>query len=315
MQFNSKYAALLVCAAVTFAPGAFAQRGGRFKVYTPEAIARGQESYNKTCGYCHGEKAKGGQAGPDLIRSDVSLRDEDGIGMAEYLKGAVHQKAVKLALEQTAVFDIAAYVHSRIMNAANQRGDGILPEAVAKAGNAQAGEAYFNGAGGCTQCHSITGNMKGIGAKYDIVTLQDRVAMPSRGGPGGGRGGGGGGGGGRGASGAGGGRGAAGFSGGGGAGFGGGRGGGAAPDVPPGPLAITATVTLADKTKVEGTPVRVTDFEVVLRLADGTQKTWPREDGIPSVENHDPLAKHIEILKTMTDQRMHDLTAYLATIK
>jgi hypothetical protein len=33
------------------------------------------------------------------------------------------------------------------------------------------------------------------------------------------------------------------------------------------------------------------------------------------VENHDPLAKHIEILKTMTDQRMHDLTAYLATLK
>jgi cytochrome c oxidase cbb3-type subunit 3 len=86
-------------------------------------------------------------------------------------------------------------------------------------------------------------------------------------------------------------------------------------DGPPNPLAITATVTLADGKKVEGTPVRVTDFEVVLRLADGTQQTWPREDGIPGVENHDPLAKHIEILKTMTDQRMHDLTAYLATLK
>ena len=289
MQFNSRYAALIICAALTLAPGAFAQRAGRFKIYTPEAISRGQDSYNKTCGYCHGEKAKGGQVGPDLIRSDVSLHDEDGIGMAEYLKGAAHQKAVKLALEQTAVFDIAAYIHSRINNAASQRGDGILVDVVAKAGNAQAGEAYFNGPGGCTQCHSITGNMKGIGAKYDIVTLQERVAMPSRGGPGGGHGGGGG---------------------------GGGRGGGAAaPDVPPGPLAITSTVTLADGTKVEGTPIRVTDFEVVLRLADGTQKTWPREDGIPSVENHDPLAKHIEILKTMTDQRMHDLTAYLATLK
>ena len=309
MRFNTRYAAPIVCAALTFAPGAFAQRAGRFKIYPAEAVTRGQASYNTTCGYCHGEKAKGGQVGPDLIASDVSLRDEDGIGMSEYLKGAVHQKAVKLDLQQSAVFDIAAYIHSRIVNAATQRGDGILVDAVAKAGNAKAGETYFNGAGGCTKCHSIDGNMKGIGSKYDIVTLQERVAMPSRGGPGGGRGGGG-----RGAGGASGG--AAGASGGG-RGGGGRRGGGAAAaaDGPPNPLAITATVTLADGKKVEGTPVRVTDFEVVLRLADGTQQTWPREDGIPAVEDHDPLAKHIEILKTMTDQRMHDLTAYLATLK
>ena len=305
MRFNTRYAALLLCVALTFAPGAFAQRGGRFKIYPAESVTRGQDSYNKTCGYCHGEKAKGGQAGPDLITSDVSLRDEDGVGMAEYLKGAVHQKAVKLDLQQPAVFDIAAYIHSRIVNAAPQRGDGILVDAVARAGNAKAGEAYFNGAGGCTKCHSIDGNLKGIGSKYDIVTLQDRVAMPSRGGAAGGRGGG---------------RGAGGASGasGGGRGAGGGRRGGgaaAAADGPPNPLAITATVTLADGKKVEGTPVRVTDFEIVLRLADGTQQTWPREDGIPGVENHDPLAKHIEILKTMTDQRMHDLTAYLATLK
>jgi cytochrome c2 len=289
-----------LCSALTFAPGAFAQRAGRFKAYPAEAVTRGNDSYNKTCGYCHGDKAKGGQVGPDLIRSDISLHDEDGIGMAEYLKGAVHQKVVNLDLQQSLVYDIAAYIHSRITNAASQRGDGILVEAVAKAGNAKAGETYFNGAGGCTKCHSIDGNLKGIGSKYDIVTLQDRVAMPSRDLPGaGGRGAGG-----RGAGGGGGGRGR------------GGRGGEvAAADGPPNPLAITATVTLADGKKVEGTPVRVTDFEVVLRLADGTQQTWPREDGIPSVENHDPLAQHLEILKTMTDQRMHDLTAYLATLK
>ncbi len=282
MPFHTTHATLLLCAALTFAPAALAQRGGRFKIYPPEAVTRGNDSYNKTCGYCHGEKAKGGQVGPDLIRSDVSLRDEDGIGLAEYLKGAVHQKAVKLDLQQPLVSDIAAYIHSRIVNAATQRGDGILVDAVANAGNANAGEAYFKGAGGCTQCHSIDGNMKGIGSKYDIVTLQDRVAMPSRGGP---------------------------------LGRGGGRGGAGGAAGPPGPLAISATVTLADGKKVEGTPVRVTDFEVTLRLADGTQQTWPREDGIPGVETHDPLAKHIEILKTMTDQRMHDLTAYLATLK
>ncbi len=305
MKMNHRSALILLCVAA-LSPTAFAQRGGRFKIYPPEAITRGLDSYNKTCGYCHGEKAKGGQAGPDLIRSDVSLHDEDGVGMAAYLKGAVHQKAVKLTLDQPVVYDIAAYIHSRISNAASQRGDGILADVVAKAGDPKAGEAWFKGGGGCTACHNVEGDFKGIGSKYDIVTLQDRVAMPARGGGRGGPGGGGRGrGGAPGASGA-----AGGFA---------GRGPGgppAAAEAPPAnPLAITATVTTADGKKFEGTPVRVTDFEVILRLADGTQQTWQREDGVPKVEEHDPLAKHIEILKKMTDKHMHDLTAYLATIK
>ena len=96
MRFNTRYAAPILCAALTFAPGAFAQRAGRFKVYPAEAVTRGNDSYNKTCGYCHGDKAKGGQVGPDLIRSDISLHDEDGIAMAEYPgRARVHQKAVK----------------------------------------------------------------------------------------------------------------------------------------------------------------------------------------------------------------------------
>ena len=42
-------------------------RGGRFKIYPAEAVNRGLPAYNSTCGYCHGERGKGGQAGPDLI--------------------------------------------------------------------------------------------------------------------------------------------------------------------------------------------------------------------------------------------------------
>src|SRR6202166_1561171 len=40
-------------------------------------------------------------------------------------------------------------------------------------GNAKAGEAYFNGAGKCATCHSVTGDLAGIGAKYtDVRALQ-----------------------------------------------------------------------------------------------------------------------------------------------
>src|SRR5207302_9719239 len=61
-------------------------------------------------------------------------------------------------------------------------------------GNAKAGEAWFNGAGKCSTCHSATGDLKGIGGRYDPATLEGRFLFP-RGGGRGGRGGGGGGGG------------------------------------------------------------------------------------------------------------------------
>ena len=45
-------------------------------------------------------------------------------------------------------------------------------------GDPKAGQAYFNGAGKCDTCHSAEGDLKGIGAKYDPVTLQGKIVMP-----------------------------------------------------------------------------------------------------------------------------------------
>ena len=58
-------------------------------------------------------------------------------------------------------------------------------------GNAKAGEAWFNGAGQCSTCHSATGDLKGIGGRFDPATLQGRFLFPRGGGGRGGRGGGG----------------------------------------------------------------------------------------------------------------------------
>src|SRR5215472_13515221 len=45
----------------------------------PAAIARGRALYDTNCSFCHGEDARGGaQGGPNLIRSDVSMRDQNG---------------------------------------------------------------------------------------------------------------------------------------------------------------------------------------------------------------------------------------------
>src|SRR5580700_9290702 len=92
-------------------------RGPRFKIYSEEAVKRGLPAYNTTCGYCHGDRGKGGKAGPDLIASVVTLHDEDGVQLANYVRAAEHAKVVKIDASDTEMADIAAYLHSRIVYA------------------------------------------------------------------------------------------------------------------------------------------------------------------------------------------------------
>jgi mono/diheme cytochrome c family protein len=247
-----------------------APRGSRFKIYPADAVERGLASYNATCGYCHGERGKGGKAGPDLIASLVTLHDEDGVQIAAYLKGPEHLKAVKVDASDAKVADIAAYLHSRVIYAS---GRGNVRTSEILVGDAKAGERYFTGEGGCAKCHSPSGDLKGVGAKYDPPTLQERIVMPRSGRGGFGR--------------------------------------GAAVN----PTAPYAVVTLPSGETLKGTPLRVTDFDVTLRFADGSTKTWARERGIPKVETVDPLQAHIDIMRKLSDTNMHNLTAYLATLQ
>lgn len=264
-------AALLACVNMVSAQPAGGRGGGRvgrFKVYPSDAVDRGLPAYNSTCGYCHGARGKGGQAGPDLIVSTITLHDEDGVQLANFVRGAQHSKVAKVEFTESQMGDIAAYLHSRVIYASG-RGEVRLAEVLI--GNAKDGEMYFNGGGGCNQCHSPTGNLKGVGAKYDVATLQDRLVMPRAGRGGFGR--------------------------------------GAAQ------LAPYATVTLPSGQTFKGAPVRVTDFDVVIRFDDGSTKTWARHRGVPKVEITDPLQAHIDIMMRLTDRDMHNLTAYLATLK
>lgn len=239
--------------------------GGRFKVYEPAAISRGLPAYTSNCASCHGDSARGGKTGPDLIRSAATLHDTDGVQIGEALKSAVHQNAVKLNLPVDRIYDIAAYLHSRVIESA---GRGQVHTAEVLVGDVRAGEAYFNGAGRCNTCHSMTGDLKGIGGKFDAAALQERIVMPPR------------------TSGKG---------------------------LPAN--SIKATVTPANGSPVAGVLIRVTDFDVVIRLADGSQQSWTRNHGVPKVETTDPLQVHYDIMRTLKDSDMHNVTAYLAGVK
>jgi len=94
---------------------------------------------------------------------------------------------------------------------------------------------------------------------------------------------------------------------------GGGRGRGADPGgaVPP----TTATVTLRSGQKYEGRLVRIDEFLVSVVEADGTTRSFERNGETPKVEVHDPLQPHKALLRTYTDKNIHDVTAYLVTLK
>jgi mono/diheme cytochrome c family protein len=77
----------------------------------------------------------------------------------------------------------------------------------------------------------------------------------------------------------------------------------------------TVTVTLPSGEKVEGTLDRVDDFVVALTQADGTHRAFTTNGDTPKVEIHDPLQPHKDLLKVYSDTDIHNVTAYLVTLK
>ena len=236
-----------------------------------DAVDRGERLLTSECGFCHGANARGGSGGPDLLRSNIVLDDENGKALGEFLKEGRPEKGMpKFELSQADLSNLAAFLHARVATAINRGAYKILDVLT---GDARAGEAYFNGAGRCNSCHSPAGDLKGVGAKYDPAALQGRIVLPPRGRDG---------------------RGAA---------------------AEPINAALTVAVTPADGQTVTGLLVRITDFDVTLRDASGAIRSWLRDGDAPKVVVTDPLKAHMDMVTKWTDADMHNMTAYLATLK
>lgn len=228
-------------------------------------IDRGKALYGVHCNFCHGSDARGGEGGPNLLRSDLVLNDKNGEAIAQVVQNG-RGEMPKLDLTNAQVSDVAAFIHSfRVGGYDVSR---MTPPSIL-VGNAAAGEKAFQAR--CASCHSPGGDLKGVASKYtDPKLLQNTFLMP-----GGGRG-----------------------------GRGGGRG---------GPV-TTVTVTMAGE-KLEGRLVRIDDFIVVLADSDGLQHTIRRDGETPKVEIHDPVKAHRDLLRTYSDTEIHNITAYLVTLK
>jgi len=79
-------------------------------------------------------------------------------------------------------------------------------------------------------------------------------------------------------------------------------------------LAITASVRLPDGTHLNGRVTQVDDFRVTLVDGRGQSHAIERSAGV-QVEMHDPLAAHQALIMTLSNAAMHDVTAYLETMR
>jgi cytochrome c oxidase cbb3-type subunit 3 len=77
----------------------------------------------------------------------------------------------------------------------------------------------------------------------------------------------------------------------------------------------TVDVTTSSGQKISGALVHIDEFLVTLRMSDGTERSYRRNGPLPHVIVHDPLQKHRDMLPMYTDENIHDVTAYLVTLK
>ena len=241
----------------------------RFKTATPqtypaEQIRAGELRFGSQCGFCHGRDAAGGEQGPDLTRSELIAQDVRGDKIGPLLRaGRVDAGMPSFKLSDSELTPIVAFIH-RQMDEFSTLGGGrrsVEPEDLAT-GNAADGRAYFNGAGGCSRCHSATGDLAGIAGRYQGLTLLQRMLYPS------------------------------------------GR---------PAPSPPKAIFTLASGQTIIAPATAEDEFTVTVLDPLGAPQTYRRNAVNVRIEN--PMAAHFEQLGKYTDASMHNVYAYLETLK
>jgi hypothetical protein len=79
--------------------------------------------------------------------------------------------------------------------------------------------------------------------------------------------------------------------------------------VPP----VTVTVVSKSEGKIEGRLIRIDDFLVTLADQASAVRTFRLSE--VQAEVHDPLKPHQNLLPVYTDRDIHNVTAYLVTLK
>ena len=161
-------------------PGA---RNSAQKEAEAAAAERGSTIFKENCAACHGENLTGGR-GPDLIRSSLVRHDKNGDLIGPVVTGGRADKGMPaFPFSQAQVGDLIAFIQSQLalfdLHTRFSPYPNDIPASRLATGSVEAGKAYFNGPGGCSGCHSPTGDLAGIANKYNPPDLEVRFLYPS----------------------------------------------------------------------------------------------------------------------------------------
>lgn len=242
---------------------------------SPEVAARGKSVYSVNCSFCHGSDAAGGAVGPNLLRSAIVLEDQNGETIAPIVHGSLSSKG----MPRIDISETEITDVAGFLHSLHVVNYSAAPEKPIDivVGNAAEGRKTFDSM--CASCHSVDKDLAHIGGNFtNPRTLQQAWLLP--GGPG-----------------------------------------RIFPGQPPPPASpgfhvppMTVSVALPTGT-VQGTLERIDDFYVALKTSDGTVMSFDREGESPKVTVNDPMKAHRELLPRYTDKEIHDITAYLVTVK
>jgi len=277
---NAEFAAIVEYLSENHVLAASTVRGGSGPddkpLVDPKAAADATPIYAAKCLGCHGADGRGTPRGTNLVRSLVVLRDRYGDKLNPFLhgphpavpmpgRGGAPIKGAFDGLSSRDVLLLAHFLRERVND--TLRGAPMFKPGNVLTGDPRAGADYFQGEGGCTQCHSPTGDLAGIGKRLEPVTLQQRFLFPHT-----------------------------------------------ARRQGPNAKVVTVTVTTEAGEISSGALERMDDFNVSFRDEAGNYRSVRRTAGTRVVKT-DPFAAHVALLSRLTDKNIHDVVAYLETLK
>jgi cytochrome c oxidase cbb3-type subunit 3 len=267
----------------------------------PTAVVRGTVLYEKTlnCASCHGTTGRGGPSNaPDVTMSALAMEPDNGRGLAAFLQVGRPDKGmppITARLTDQDAADLSAKLRSLGFAAAPTtqvggrggrgagRGGPPLPAALAGrelsiiVGDPALGKRYFEGpVGKCATCHGVKeGETSAAANLAHIATKYPDPKLMQN-----------------------------------------------AMLInrglnwsPRTNRDVTATITYANGRTLKGYLTSVSDFKVVIRDENERETELTRKDGEPKVALTDRLQHHLDLLDIYMDNDIHNLTAYLATLK
>lgn len=230
------------------------------KSYPPALVESGRALFRRDCSFCHGRDAGGGESGLDLTRSKLVTADVGGDKIGAVVRnGRPGTNMPNFNYSDQQIASLMAFIHTQKDNALRHKGGrkGVDVSDL-QTGNAEAGKQYFDGAGGCSTCHSPTGDLAGVASRYEGLKLEEQMLYPKH-------------------------------------------------------AKSRVAVTPASGQTITGTLDYLDEFTVGLIDSTGVYRSWRTNDVHYKVDA--PVNAHVEQFSKYTDADIHNLMAYLQTLR